>query len=139
MQTEDLFGGDPSVREINDVLDELRVSDGGADLYAVTQSNPRLAAAALAAYIRQLPEPLLGTLHVEALLQTLSVEEYAYRVAALRDTCAELPEANLAVLHRLCYFLTRLGDDRVCAPGNELPALALANMLDEVSATARRG
>ena len=39
MQTEDLFGGDPSVREINDVLDELRVSDGGADLYAVTQSN----------------------------------------------------------------------------------------------------
>jgi hypothetical protein len=125
MQVEDLFAGDPSVIEINDVLDELRETEGGADLHELTRGDPRLAAAALAAYTRQLPKPLLCTPHVEALFQGLMVEDYAHRVAALRDTCAELPEANLAVLHRLCHFLNRLGDSRTCAPGNELAALAL--------------
>lgn len=125
MQTEDLFAGDPAVIEINDVIDELRETQGGADLYHLTRGDPRLAAAALAAYTRQLPQPLLCTPHVEALFQALNVEDYAHRVAALRDTCAEMPEANLAVLHRLCHFLNRLGDSRTCVPGNEMAALAL--------------
>ena len=58
--TEDLFGGEPSIRQINDLIDDLNAAGEHADVDQVARGNPRLAAATLAAYIRQLPEPLVN-------------------------------------------------------------------------------
>ena len=87
--TEDLFGGDPSIRQINDLIDDLNAAGEHADVDQLSRGNPRLAAATLAAYIRQLPEPLVN----EELHAPLDTEVYVERIAALRDLVSEMNEA----------------------------------------------
>ena len=45
--TEDLFGGDPSIRQINDLIDDLNAAGEHADVDQLSRGNPRLAAATL--------------------------------------------------------------------------------------------
>ena len=116
--TEDLFGGDPSIRQINDLIDDLNAAGEHADVDQVSRGNPRLAAATLAAYIRQLPEPLVH----EELHAPLDVEVYVERIAALRDLVSEMSEAHVAVLHRIFYLLSRLA--KAHAHGNSPEQLA---------------
>jgi len=116
--TEDLFGGDPSIRQINDLIDDLNAAGEHADVDQVSRGNPRLAAATLAAYIRQLPEP---PLHDE-LHGALDGEVYVERIAALRDLVSEMSEAHVAVLHRIFYLLSRLA--KAHAHGNSPEQLA---------------
>lgn len=119
--TPELFAGDPSVREINDVIDALR--DGHfTDVAAATRGSTRLAASALAAYIRQLPQPLLAPPHYEALCAAMEADSYGERIASVRDRVAEMPESHQSVLHRLFHFLARLAE-RSTAPGNTAEAL----------------
>ena len=59
----------------------------------------------------------------DQLCAAVDVEAYAERVAVVRDVVAELPEANVAVLHRLVDFLHKLSE-RSTVRGNGLPALA---------------
>ena len=105
------------MRDINDLLDTLRTDGDSVDCHAATRGDVRLAAATLAAYTRSLPEPLLPAFCIESLFLALDVEDYAHRVAAMRDSIAELPEANQAVLHRLCHFLRRVGANGRCGLG----------------------
>ena len=95
------------VRDINDLLDELRAGGSGVDMHAATRGDARLAAAALAAYCRQLPEALLPMPEANYLCAALDVPDFALRIAGIRDLVATLPESNQAVLHRLCYFLSK--------------------------------
>mgnify|MGYP002630967201 CR=1 FL=1 len=99
MGVEGLFAGDPSVRQLNDVIDLMHTSPD-APLANVTRGNPQVAAAALAAYTRQLPEALVPSPFYEQLGQAIEMEEYVNRIATVRDVVAEMPEANQAVLHR---------------------------------------
>ena len=121
------------MRDINDLIDHLRGGGDGVDCYAATRGDVRLAAAALAAYMRQLPIALLCEPQILSLFAALDVDDYALRIAAIRDTISELPEAHQAVLHRLFYFLRRLSGQGGAgnAPGNEAPSLGQfwANML----------
>jgi hypothetical protein len=116
LATPELFGGDPSVQEINDVIDRLRTGHS-PDVAAVTRESVRLAAASLAAYIRQLPKPLLVPPHYEALCSVMDAESYGERIASVRDRVAEMPESHQSVLHRLFHFLSKLAG-RSTAPGN---------------------
>ena len=119
--TDELFGGDPQIRDINDILDELRAGGRGVDLHALTRGDHRLAAAALAAYCRQLPDPLMPSPEAEQLFAALDVPDFAFRIAGIRDIISTFPEANQAVLHRVVYFLSKLGST---SSGNPLPQLA---------------
>ena len=74
----------PRVRAINDLLDTLRAGGDGVDCYAATRGDVRLAAACLAAYCRQLPQPLLASPQAEALFRALGTDDYALRVAGRR-------------------------------------------------------
>ena len=137
--TEDLFGGDPRVRDINDVLDELRASGGsGVDVDNLTRGDSRLAAASLAAYCRQLPEALVPEPEATHLCAALDVPDFALRIAGIRDLVSTLPEANQAVLHRLCHFLSKLGG--YGRHTNPLPKLALfwGSMVFPTSGSTRR-
>jgi hypothetical protein len=130
--TPDLFGADPRVRDINGVLDELRAASINVDVHAVCRGESHLAAAALAAYCRSLPEPLLPSPFAEQLCQAVEHPDFALRVAGIRDIMSTLPEANQAVLHRLFHFLSRLGGAQQSeAQGNGYGHLALfwASML----------
>ena len=83
-QVEDLFGGDPRVRDLNDLIDELHAGGSGVDLYAVTRGDARLAAATLAAYTRNLPEPLLPSPEVDLMYSVPDEPDYARKIASLR-------------------------------------------------------
>ena len=106
--TEDLFGGDPSIRQINDLIDDLSAAGEHADVDRISRGSPRLAASTLAAYVRQLPEALIPSPSYEGLCGAVDVEAYVERIAALRDLVAEMSEANVAVLHRIFHLLSRL-------------------------------
>ena len=82
MQVEYLFSSDPSIRQLNDVID-LLASNPDASLAAPTRNNPQIAAAALAAYTRQLPEALIPSPFYEQLSSELDNEPYANRIAAV--------------------------------------------------------
>ena len=117
-----LFGGDPAVRDINDLLDDVRA---GADLHVLSRGDVHLAAAALAAYCRQLPDSLVPAPEAKQLCAALDGTDFAYRVAGVRDLIATLPESNQAVLHRICHFLHKLGSTAHDASGNDMAQLAL--------------
>lgn len=108
-RTEDLFMGNPRVRDINDVLEGVHEAGPHADVEHITRGDAQLAASALAAYTRQLPEALLPSPTCDQMFAALELDDYAYKIAAIRDAASELPEANHAVLHRLFYFLNKLG------------------------------
>jgi len=122
LSTDDLFGGDPTVRELNDVIGSLS-SGRTRDVAAVCRGSAQLAAASLAAYIRSLPEPLVGPPHYEALCAAVDIEPYGERVASVRDTLGGMPESTQTVLHRLFRFLSTLAS-RSAARGNSAEALA---------------
>ena len=86
-------------------------------------NSPRLAAATLGAYIRNLPQPLVPQAEFTLLAAAIETEVYGERIAAVRDAVSEMPEANQAVLHRLCAFLARLAG-RSTGRGNSLELLA---------------
>lgn len=123
LQVEGLFLGDPQVRAINDVINAMRNGGGHADVHAVTHGDPQLAAATLAAYTRQLPEALLPSPFAEQMFAELDVGDYASKIAAIRDIASALPGATNAFLHRLFYFLNKLGG-RDAVAGNALEDLA---------------
>ena len=121
-RTPELFGGDPSVRAINDLLDGL-AAEPSPSVERLARGDARLAAAALAAYVRHLPHPLVLHEVNDALRGAVDLESYAERVATARDVVAELPESNVAVLHRLVDFLLKLSE-RSTVGGNSLQDLA---------------
>ena len=121
LSTPELFAGDPSVSEINSVIDALRAGRS-SDVGSVTRGSVRLAGASLAAYIRQLPAPLLLPPHYEALCASMDADSYGERIASVRDRVAEMPESHQSVLHRLFHFLSKLAE-RSTAPGNSAEEL----------------
>ena len=76
-------------RELNDVIGSLS-SGRTRDVAAVCRGSAQLAAASLAAYIRSLPEPLVGPPHYEALCAAVDIEPYGERVASVRPLDAEI-------------------------------------------------
>ena len=135
--TEDLFGGDLSIRQINDLIDDLNAAGEHADVDQVSRGNPRLAAATLAAYVRQLPEPLLPSPPHEEMHAALDVEVYVERIAALRDLMSEMSEAHVAVLHRIFYLLSRLAKAHAHGNGPELLTDAWASILTPATSGGR--
>lgn len=120
MHRDALFAGDPSIRSINDTIDALGSPD--ADVDYVVGGDSHLAGSTVAAYLRQLPEALIPSPTVEQMFGALECADVGLRVAQLRDAAAELGEASQAVLHRLFYFLAKLGVR--AAHGNSLADLA---------------
>ena len=110
LTTPDLFAGDPTVRDINDLIDDLNAMGEHADVDRAARGDAHLAASTLAAYVRNLPEALLPSPHYEQMCSALDVEVYVERIAALRDIVAEMPEANVVVMHRVLHFLARIGE-----------------------------
>ena len=92
---------------MNELLDALNAGGDGIDCYAASRGDARLAAAALAAYTRQLPEPLIPEQNLVGLAAALDIDDFAHRVAGVRDTIAELPEANQARTIERTQFLLR--------------------------------
>ena len=118
-----LFFGEPSVREINDLIDAIRDAPTTPDLPTLSAHRPQLAAAALAAYVHSLPAPLVPSPAYERLCGALGADSYGARVAQVRDAIASLSEPNQAVLHRLFAFLAWLSK-RSTAQGNDAARLA---------------
>ena len=118
-----LFFGEPSVREINDLIDAIRDAPTTPDLPTLSAHRPQLAAAALAAYVHSLPAPLVPSPAYEHLCGALGADSYGARVAQVRDAIASLSEPNQAVLHRLFAFLAWLSK-RSTAQGNDAARLA---------------
>jgi hypothetical protein len=123
----------PRVRDINDLLDQLNANGGNIDCYAATRGDVRLAAAALSAYCRQLPTALVAQQELDLMFNALEIDDFAHRVAGVRDSVSQLPEAHQAVLHRLCYFLHRLGGAHVSPHGHASTAAAEGNELAELA------